>query len=185
MLNKQHLMITIFVLQIFALVFGIFHVNYILITGDSVKLKVTGFDPYDPLRGRYLDLNLEDNKVSLHEKIQETFNNPQAYDTPAQAYVVVKKSIDSSTTSHDTFDYMTYTKPPTTSTFIKCDIGNYLDDAGKVSIYPRIHTYYVNEQLAPTLEEQLRSPDTQAYIYLKVKNGMYTINKLEINGAIY
>lgn len=186
MLNKKRLVLAVFFIQIIVLVFGVLTINYVLRTGEVVKLAVTGFDPYDPIRGRYVYLNLVDDRVKINDDSKQRFIDitSSSIEKMPLAYIIIKNT-SSSSSDTQCFDSITFNKPSKDVKYIKCDIGGYLDDEDKVAIYPRLDTYYVNEKLAPYLEDELRKPDSKGYMYVKVKNGIYVIDKIEINGVIY
>lgn len=176
--SKGTCIIVICILQIFVLLFGIIHINIILFRGEEAVIKMEGYDPYDPLRGRYLTLRIADEKVALERNSISRYKN---YDNNL-VYVVLTKSATSNT--YDTFDYATLDKPINGEIYIKCP-SSYLSNENEVWIYPNLNTYYLNEKLAIELDAITRDPETEMYLVLKILNGNYTIDSIIINGQLY
>ncbi len=47
--------------------------KYISVTSTEVKIQMSGYDPYDFLRGRYLSLTFKNREVKLLEKDVEQY----------------------------------------------------------------------------------------------------------------
>ena len=177
-LSKGKGILLICALQLFVLVFGIAHVNFILFGGETAVIEMTGFDPYDPLRGRYLDLRVADLEVKLEANSIERY--PLYEDT--FVYVILDKSQGSDT--YDTFAYASLDKPTNGELYIKCP-SLYRTDENNVRIAPGLDTYYLNETQALQLDAITRDADTEMHLILKIMNGNYTIDSILINGELY
>lgn len=60
-MKKLTLLLTIaYFLIIIALpCFIVFNYHHVLLTGEAYKIRITGYDPYDPFRGRYIAVRPE------------------------------------------------------------------------------------------------------------------------------
>lgn len=176
---KSKLIILICILQILFLLFGIAHVNITLLAGEKAIIEMAGYDPYDPLRGRYLNLRVAEQKVELEGNSISRYENGNNN----FVYVVLGKSLNSKI--YDTFEYATLDKPANGELYIKTRSSSYLLHKNEVQIYPNLDTYYLNEKLAIKLDDVVRTSESEVHLVLKVLNGNYTIDSIIINGQEY
>ncbi len=168
---KIKVFLIIVLLQICFLFYGIVDTNLILSTGESIVIKMSGFDPYDPIRGRYIQLALEENRVDIDNSFSREHSK-------TIGYVILTNN-----GKYDEFSYASTLEPSGEIKYIKCDMSISYDDVAY--IYPKLDTYYVNEKIAPKLESIIRQADSEVFLHLKIKNGNYRIDKLEVNGEFY
>lgn len=161
--------------SIMALVYGVSE------KGGTVILEMTGYDPYDALRGRYIRLNPPVNLVTLEPDSVERYLTRRG--NQSYVYVILEKEPDSSVSR---FSYASLDRPDKGVPYIKCKAGE-LWTAGEESqlkIYPRISQYYLNERQAERLDDSIRW-DTEIRLSLKIWHGMYVIDGIEVDGQTY
>lgn len=180
--HKTKLILVTCIAQILILLSLIGVVNLILVAGQTAMVEMTGYDPYDPLRGRYLSLQLKERYVPL-DIPENDYNDYQKF------YVVLEKSEGSLVYDH--FSYATVKKPDN-QLYIVCpgyisyDYDRETKEHTKsLRISPNLNTYYLNEQTAKELDKIVWSNDTTMYISLKILNGNYAIDGLIVNGQKY
>lgn len=182
-LSKTKFIIFVCILQTLFLLAGIIHVNITLLMGKEALIEMDGYDPYDPLRGRYFALALSNPYVPLEPNSILRYQSYDTDDTDSRTvYVVLEKSTQSEV--HDEFSYASLDKP-TDKMYIKCPSSQYSLESNQITIRPRLNTYYLNEKKAIVLDSVLRSSDSEVDLILKVLNGSYAIDGIVINGKRY
>lgn len=166
-------------LSIIAVVYGVSR------WGQSVSIQMTGHDPYDALRGRYLQLDIPDSGVGLEpgslERYKTQYETMGNRDIPV--YVILDKDPDSGLSQ---FSFAALDRPGGSAPYIRCP-SRYLwtsDGEWRVNIRPRITQYYLNETQAQQLDASVRW-DTEIRMRLKIWNGLYVADGIEIDNQDY
>jgi len=146
-------LIAVIVIQLFVPTYKVVNKYIILRTGEEFKFKVNPVDPYDAFRGRYVSLNA----------IQGVRGSGK------YGIVIVDK---------DGFAKIAYIsdKKPAYEPYVKSDTRSLFS-------LP-INRYYMDEKLAPKAERltQTREPGNEAYVTVRIKNGMLVISGLYVDG---
>lgn len=150
----------------------IWHTEKVLQTGTEYRFLLQPVDPYDIFRGHYVMLNY--NTVPLPLPLKDSLS---MYET---IYVTMRKD----SAGFAQFDQV-YMKPPSQD-YIATQIRNYDNKNVEVSIPESMRYYYLNEKMAPRVEEAFarRSDGTtqnRAYVDVRVRNGEVVVDKLYIN----
>ena len=138
--------------------------------GDIFRFAVSGFDPHDVFRGRYLAIRME-NRLRNEENYLDHHIKGRAYgilavDENGIAYVDELRS-----------------ELPLGKPYLAVRAQRY----GRGYFEPPFERYYMNEKLAPeaerVLSEALRREDVQATLVLKIHNGFAVVEDLEVGGT--
>ncbi len=165
------LFICLSILQIFTPVSMIAKRESVLKSGEQFKFKTAPFDPYDAFRGRYVALRVEEDWVELAKGMK--LSNGQA----------VYALIEVAEQGFAKFSNVNITRPVNIP-YIQAKV-RYIA-GGKVYLDLPIDRYYMEEKAAPKAERiyrQYAQRDKQdAYIIVKVKNGLAVIESLHVGG---
>ena len=128
--HRNKLILAAFALQILMLLGIVGAVYAVSLNGRTAVVEMTGYDPYDALRGRYLHLRnpLEPGSVERYEALPWDNND---------VYVILETDPDSGL---ERFSYATLDRPGRDVAYLKCASG-YLrtyDIDPRVNINPRI-----------------------------------------------
>ena len=125
----------------------IYNYHDILSTGETYKINVTAYDPYDPFRGRYVEIRPALTDLRWTSGYIKLIKNEDDF-------VISAQNVSDAKTNDCVKDL-------------------------------KIERYYMNEKIAPKIEERQRRAVQDGdliYIVIKVKNGSYAIEGLYING---
>lgn len=179
--HRNKLILTAFLLQILMLLSVIALVYGVSRKGQTVILEMTGYDPYDALRGRYLQMDNPDDDVILEPGSLERYIDMNRDNVPV--YVVLEENPENGLSS---FSYASLDRPGDTVPYIRCG-SRYLrtyEDEPRIRIIPRINQYYLNENSADRLDQSVRW-DTEIHMSLKIWHGLYVVDGIEIDGQRY
>ena len=180
-IHRNKIILIVFALQLLMLLSVIALVYGTSARGRTVTLKLTGYDPYDALRGRYLQMRLPDSRIPLDSGSVRRYENMAKRSIPV--YVVLDREPG---TGLSYFSYASLDRPASSLPYIRCT-SNYLrtyEDTSWVDIQPRINQYYLNEKHADALDRSLRR-DSEIRLNLKIWRGMYVIDGIEVEGQAY
>ena len=173
---KKYLLVSTCILQVLILLGMVIGVNYIYKTGETYMMKATGYDPYDPLRGRYIQVRICEELLPLKINEEMPANN-WASDRPL--YAVFSKEDEGGKLAYCTFN------KPVDENYLKVDEWNQDLEQDKMFIcYFKVQQYYVNEKMAEKLEKMI-SKTEEVYLQIQVNKGMYVVKKLVIDGESY
>lgn len=180
-IHRNKLILLALALQILMLLSVIALVYGISARGQAVVLEMTGYDPYDALRGRYLRLDNQVRDVPLESGSIERYQHMSTGNIPV--YVVLGNDPDSGLSR---FSYASLDRPDRHIPYIRCMSRRLWTDGEetRVSIHPRINQYYLNEHLAEQLDHSVRW-DSKVLLTLKIWHGMYVVDGIEIDGETY
>ena len=144
----------------------------VLSAGKEFKFKTAPIDPSDPFRGKYIDLNFNDNTVDIQNKDNWTRGET--------VFVLL-------TTDNNGFAKIrsvSKAKPLDSQDFLKAKV-NYVDGS-KLSIEYPFDRFYMEESKAYDAELTYNRalPDTSqvAYALVNIKNGESVLKDVMING---
>ncbi len=176
---KNHfksILILIFALQILSLFIPVANYFNIQETGKEYTLEVSGYDPYDILRGRYLRIELMDNEIGFKDSLK-----PENWYSKGNVYIVLEKR----SSGPDGFSHATLNKPAIGVDYLKIDDWYYDQENDVVRFYSTLNKYYVNEELAPVLEKKLMDSEAKSYVTISVKKGSYIMKNIVIDDQAY
>jgi uncharacterized membrane-anchored protein len=141
-------------------------------TGELYKFRTMPVDPYDPFRGRYVQLRLEQNSVPV--PTGEVWRNGQTafalIDTGADGF---SKLGELRATRPDELPYLTV------------KVSQVVGQPAYLRV--PLDRYYMEESLAPAAEkaywEHSRAGNRTAYITVRIQDGFGVIENLWINGV--
>ena len=170
-MKKNKLFFRIFIvlaiIQLAAPLYMVWHYEDILHTGQRFIWVTAPVDPYDALRGRYVDLRFKEMTGPILGNAQ--LNSGQtAYAMIAEdqnGYAVISGITD----AH-----------PEGNTYVKIKVS-YIENANIVHFVLPFNRYYMQEQLAPIAEQAYRkSAGKEATVLVRVKDGYGVVEELYI-----
>ena len=179
------------VCYVFAFAFILFHplrtvlkFSFPASKGVAVRFRITAYDPYDPMRGRYVRLNLRDaSRVRLPKKNRDLgFRAGQ----PVFAVLdITRPAIIDLVAERKDVPPGRFFLPVQYQWFIKD-----WDQKKKKSLKTGIHTvklpferFYLNEKKAPEAERLLQQRNSKAELIVIVyPDGIYRVKDLIVNG---
>ena len=85
MMKKSIFLIVALVIQCVAIGWLIFRYERVVTKGTEVRFNCQAYDPYDPLRGRYLRVNVRESTTNIAEEIRQKLNS--------DSYVILEKAV--------------------------------------------------------------------------------------------
>lgn len=167
--KKTAAILIIFLIQIAATFTGVINKQMVLNTGKEFKLRVIGLDPYDPFRGRYLNINFEQRGTYKKDK-------PEWYPESGRMYMVL--SVDDK--GFGKVSYTTPDKPKDKYYIVSGDF--YYEDQSIMMVKFPFNRYYVNEAKATKMEDALRKNTDNAYATVRVKGDKAVLEGLYVKG---
>lgn len=84
MMKKSIFLIAALVIQCLAIGWLIFRYERVVTKGTEVRFNCQAYDPYDPLRGRYLRVNVRESTTNIAEEIRQKLNS--------DSYMILEKA---------------------------------------------------------------------------------------------
>ena len=147
---------------------------------EEFKFNATVYDPYDPMRGRYVQLEV------LPNKWKEDDPQPFTFGYKAKGYAVIKKDgngfaqlvrLEKDRTQLQKGENFVKINKIYRDFSIKNDSRNYK------FTWP-FNRFYLNELKAPELEKELQKSNTPMILKIKIfRDGSFAIISLEKNSA--
>ncbi len=185
--HRNKIMLLIFFIQLLIPLSCIALVCTVLARGQEVTVRMAAYDPYDMIRGRFLQLRFPDSEDPYKSGLEYVYNNwLYTGKMLPDMYVVLEPAPD---TGLSRFSFATMERPPHGTPYISCPVSSYTvvlreTDGMKLRINPRIDKYYLNEADASFLDDSIQW-DTDILVRLKLWNGIYAVNGLEVDGVSY
>lgn len=183
---RNKLILLVFFLQLLMPLSFIGLVGTVLARGQEATVRMTAYDPYDMIRGRYLQISNPDSEVPLEPG--DEYELELMLDTGKRLpdmYVVLEPDTDSGLSR---FSFATMRRPGHQTLYIKCPAATYSirknTDGTALYIYPGFDRYYLNESDANYLDQNIRW-DTDIRMKLKLWHGMYTVDGIIVDGIPY
>jgi len=177
-MNKRRVIFIIFIVvvlvQIGFLFFMIRRRENTLNQGMEFRFKIAPVDPYDPVRGRYLALSIDERQVAVPDT--------DDYQRNQKVYAIL--DIDK-----EGFAKIARLSPerPLYDNYLKTEVAYISVDKGTVFLDLPFKRYYMEEFEAPRAEkvyrEKRKDTHVNMYITVRVKNGFGVIEGLYIDGA--
>lgn len=149
----------------------------ILKTGTAFKFKTAPVDPSDPFRGKYIQLNFEEDKFEIKNKDNWTRNE--------EVYAIIANN-DS---GYATIKNVVKEKPLSEIPFITTKV-KYINFYGKtknITIEYPFERFYMEEFKAKPAEDAYRDSfkkeNTTTYALVYIKNGVAVLDNVFINNV--
>ena len=146
----------------------------VLNSGKEFKFKTAPIDPNDPFRGKYINLNFNDNTIGIQSK--------ENWARGETVFVLL-------TTDNNGFAKIrsvSKAKPSDTQDFLKAKVDHVIYDGSKLFIEYPFERFYMEESKAYDAELTYNRtlPDTSqvAYALVNIKNGESVLKDVMING---
>ena len=146
----------------------------VLNSGKEFKFKTAPIDPNDPFRGKYINLNFNDNTIGIQSK--------EHWARGETVFVLL-------TTDNNGFAKIrsvSKAKPSDTRDFLKAKVDHVIYDGSKLFIEYPFERFYMEESKAYDAELTYNRtlPDTSqvAYALVNIKNGESVLKDVMING---
>lgn len=161
--------------------------------GHVFRFRVTAYDPYDPMRGRYVRLNLrETGRVILPDKNRDLNFR---YGQPVLAVLKQERDQDGNDWTK-IVDLAADRKelPPGTLFYLPVRYSGFVRDydsktrkflkTGKHTVRLPFDRFYLNERKAPEVEKLLQKRGSKAELIVIVyPGGIYQVQNLIVNGT--
>lgn len=185
-------------LQVAAVGWLVWRYERIVLNGTEVRIKCQAYDPYDPLRGRYLRMTVREEctnilfkadmrdmeKVTgdLYAKLAEVPGSNGLYRVEAVAREVADaglwvKTRDEATMLHYRLSYSDKKDKESYEDFYKRQ-----EKSGIVIDVSFPDQLFVNEKVAPAAEEILRKKSDSAVAVYRAYEGRMVLTDIEIDG---
>jgi uncharacterized membrane-anchored protein len=149
----------------------------VLTTGKTFRFRTQPVDPNDPMRGKYMILNFQDNSFTLPDSIYFWHNQDvhvQLFEDEDGFAKIRNVSAEAPGEDHD---------------YVKASIqyANYNNHSTRILIRYPFERFYMDEHKAPIAEDlyfksQRNSPKT-SWAVVKVKNGESVLEDVMIDGV--
>lgn len=173
--TKKLLIYLVAVVILFAVPIAIVVINTdTLKDGNEFLFKVAAFDPYDMLRGNYLDINFEEESAEIAFELDKNFE----YYTREKMYVTIKENAD----GFAYFDRAYLEKPKETQDYYETD-GTYRRYNEDVRVVTPTR-YYMNENKSLDAEKVYNENTDNTYVKVRVKDGKMVIVGVYVNNVL-
>jgi len=177
-MNSKKIIILAFILLALAQIYVpakiILDRGIVLTSGKEFKFKTAPIDPSDPFRGKYINLNFNENTVEIQNK--ENWANGET--------VFVLLTTDSN--GFAKIRSVSKTKPLDNEDFLKAKVDFIIYDGSKLSIEYPFERFYMEESKAYdaelTYNRTLRDTSQFTYALVNIKNGESVLKDVLING---
>ena len=155
--------------------------------GAEYRFRITAYDPYDPMRGRYVRLNLNDfeRNIRLPNKSRDLFEHH------LPCFAVLGKTPDGKAVIADLVPDRN--EIPAGKDFLPVQYMWFRQDydeknkkhlkTGTHHIQLPFNRFYLNEKKAPEAEKLLQNPKNKAELIVIVyPDGVYRVKDLVVNG---
>lgn len=175
---------------IFPLIVVIFIILYEILmkaTGIPVVFNATGYDPRDLLRGHYIRYVIDEKgELSYEELVEMEITKYKEHNLERTYYNFEGYALLADSNNDGVYDgFGTFSLEKPDKPYLKCNFRvTRNDDIIQVNLQNEDRNYYVNEKLAPILEQQI--DDTGGFlIYGTVNNGSFRASGIQINDFHY
>lgn len=170
MLNKKNRLILFVVFSIIALTAILLPgIKYELASqlGTPYKIKIQGYDPYDPIRGKYIQFTIDTSGI----KTSETLKTAQS----RICYITLAPSDDDFYIMEEAF-----LKIPSGKPYLKSLMRENYDDSYYYD--SPFSTYFIAEDISSNAETLLNDNFESAYIIVKIWRDTNVISGMYIDG---
>ncbi|MDR1975463.1 MAG: GDYXXLXY domain-containing protein [Campylobacteraceae bacterium] len=157
------------VLQLVAVFWQIVKYEKVVYLGDTLHLSIRPFDPYDPFRGRYINLSFTDTYVAKSDN----------FDSDAK-YIFTTFTTRNGTSKPDA---VFSAKPDTDKPYLKTTnyYRSYYNDDPVRIVYP-FDRFYMQEDLAKRVDRDNRIFNNDAKAVVKILDGVGVLVDVTIEG---
>ena len=139
--------------------------------GTEYYFKIEAYDPYDMLRGNYLQIAFKENSVSSYYDYLDLNYNDKCYVTIA--------------VGNDNYAYFnSISKEAPTNTSAYYETTGYYATYSNSYIIETPTRYYMNENKSLAAENYLNENMDNAYVKVRVKNGKMVLVGLYVNNML-
>jgi uncharacterized membrane-anchored protein len=159
------ILLLVFALQLGTSGYAILRESVILATGTAYRFRVAPLDPYDLTRGRYVSLS-----VDMFGENETGWLSRQGADDSEYARITV---------GDDGFARVNGFSSECAQSNVCLQYDSYYQ------LMNMFNRYYLNEKIAPKVEQYLRArgnEEYESYIIVRVKGGRGVIEGLYVNG---
>jgi len=179
-MKNKRLILILFILvataQLYVPISMIMESEEIVDEGRVYKFRTRPIDPVDPLRGRYVVLNFQNNYIEIP--------GDSIYYEGQDIFVILKKDAS----GFMDIDHLVQEKPIGDIDFVNAKVGSliYRNNTSKIHVIYPFNRYYMEEFKAPLAEEiqndAARDSTTVTYVEVKVKEGRAVIQDIIVDG---
>lgn len=168
MKNKKQILMVIFgILTVLAITLpGIKH-ELTLNLGETYKIKIQGYDPYDPVRGKYIQFSIDTSTIITDIVFDDTRSKV--------CYVTLKPTED----GYYILEKAYLSKPKDNNIYLKTVV--YKDYDETYSYDTPFNSYFISEDISSSAESILRENIDSAYVTISFWNGNSTIAGMYID----
>lgn len=165
--NKLTLLIIFSIVALFAIVLTGLKSEMALKMGDPYNIKIQGYDPYDPIRGKYIMFTIDTSEIKTSENIGNIQNRV--------CYVTLSKDKDGFYILDEAF-----LNKPEGVPYLKTLMHNYYDE----SYYYEspFDSYFLAENISQNAEDVLRENVEDAYVTVSIWKGSGVVSGMYIDG---
>lgn len=139
--------------------------------GEAYKFQVEPVDPYDPFRGRYVDVRLKADRITVSKDIE--------VESGRKVYVILQEDQKGYAKLAD----VKLERPKEGNYFETNILYSTEDEQGNKQIYVDMpfDRYYMEEKLAPQAENLYREEIDNAYLSVRFLKGFGVVEQLYLN----
>ena len=182
--------------QIAAIGFLVWRYERIVLNGTEVRLQCQAYDPYDPLRGRYLNMTVREyctnilfdvsewNEYDFHHDVFVKFAEIPGSNGLCRVEAVAKEPMDSGVWAKPKWVRMQYLLDYNDRGKEESyeDFYARREKSGRKAVASFPDQLFVNEKIAPGAEKLLRERMTSAVAVYRVLDGEIVLTDIEIDG---
>lgn len=146
--------------------------EWLIRNGDEYRFKINLYDPYDPLRGRYIRLRLEG--LNPLENVKGDWNRGDT------AYLVLDAQGEFVKLAHLSQD------PPATGPYLEATVRQHDRYNNHLTFENFYDRYYMNEEAAPEAEKMMRATrpgDARIWATINILKGKGVITGIYFDGT--
>lgn len=147
--------------------------NDALKNGERILFRVQGYDPYDPFRGRYVQIRIEPSRYTLQEDDKSI-----RWEDKGKENVYMHVGVNESGVGYFTGVSKT---PPDSGVYWKLKtLGRVYNYSNQLSLDIPLNRFYMNEYLAGPAEKYLTGDWQNVRVALRFKDGLAVIEEIYI-----
>ena len=178
-MKNKHIIIVLFVvlagIQLYVPAEMIFENEDILKTGKEFRFKTRPIDPYDPFRGKYISLDLEESQFIM--------DSTKEWNNLRNVYVMLEEDSAGFAKIEDVSEIQ-----PPIGDFLRAEVWNsYVNEKGRIiNVSMPFERYYMEESKAYEAELAYRESNIDStsvtYAVVAIKNGKSVLKDVMIDG---
>ena len=165
--KKLALMAAFSAVALIAIIFTGLKSDIALRLGDPYNIKIQGYDPYDPVRGKYIMFTIDTSKVRTSEDI--------GYAQSRVCYVTLVEDSEGFYVLDEAF-----LEKPEGVPYLKTFMRNYYD--GSYFYTSPFDSYFLSEDISLNAETILNQNFESAYVTVRIWNGTGVVSGMYVDG---